>query len=167
MNFKANLLKKSIIVLVLLLVAGTSFAASGETIVIGGAVPLILDLTVDPNDLADNLDLSSVSATGQTFEIADIDISTNNAVGWELWIVSENGSTLNNADGQTIAYTLEYTGLGTSGTPVATNSTTGVKYGEAAADTSDSATLEITYDQDATYNAGYYSDQLSLLLRAK
>ena len=166
MNFKAKLLKKSLIVLVLILVAGTTFAASGETIIIGGAVPLILDLTVTTTAATDNLDLSSVTAAGHSETIADITITTNNTAGWDLIAISENDAVMTNADGDDIAYTLTYLGAGTAGA-LAPNSTTGVLLGEEADLSGDTSTLTITYDQDTTYPAGYYSDQVALILRAK
>lgn len=172
MNFKAKLLKKSLILLVLLLVAATAFAASGETIIIGGAVPLSLILTVDTSAYThDNLDLSSATVANHNEPIADITITTNNTAGWELIAVSENhgitGATeMSNADGDDIAYTMTYAG---TGGVTAAPTGTGVIIGENGASSAGDAgaELSITYNQSTTYPAGYYSDQVELILRAK
>ena len=169
MNNKVKLLRKSIAVMVLLLVAGTVFAANGETINIGGTVPLILTLTVSPEATADNLPLTTTGADASTTEdLADITIATNNTSGWELWIFSVNGGTLNNSEPtpDTIGYTLTY--AGTNGVATTAPLTAGVRFGQNTAATGDSAqSLDIVYNQSATYPAGYYSDQLTLVLRAK
>ena len=165
MNNKTKLLIKSITMMVLLLIAATAFAANGETINIGGTVPLILDLTVTPDTAADNLPLTASDAA-TTEDLATIDISTNNTAGWELWVFSTNGATIDNSDGDTIGYTLTYAGSG--GASNTAPSTAGVKFGEAAAATTDTAQLmSITYNQSTSYPAGYYSDQLTIVLRAK
>ena len=167
MNFRANLLKKSIILLVLILVAATAFASNGETINIGGTVPLILNLTVTPDTAADNLTLTTTGAdTSTTVALASIDVSTNNTSGWELWVFSTNGATLDNSDGDSIGYTLTYAGTGGVATTAPT--TGGVMFGEANAATADSGqAMNITYTQSANHPAGYYSDQLTIVLRAK
>lgn len=165
MNNIRKFLIKSFTVLVLLLVASTAFAASGETIIIGGAVPLELNLTVTPTADADNLVLVGTTSPN-TVAIASIAITTNNTAGWDLIIISENDATLTNADSDDIAYTLLYAGIGA---PVATAPTSGagVKYGEEADASGDTADLSIIYAQSTTHPAGYYSDQLSIVLRAK
>ena len=167
MNFKAKLLKKSLIVMVLILVAGTTFAASGETIIIGGAVPLILDLAVVTTADTDNLDLSSTTdGVDQSVVIANITITTNNTAGWDLIAISENDAVMTNADGDDISYSLTYGGAGTTGAATP-NSTTGILLGEEADLSGDVAALSINYQRDTGYPAGYYSDQVALILRAK
>jgi len=167
MNFKRNLLKKSIILLVLILLAGTAFASSGDTINIGGVVPLILDLTVAPTAISDNLTLAG-AATITALNIADITVTTNNSAGWELWIYSENDSNLLNADGDNVVYTLTYSGA-TGALPDGTDSplSTGVQFGEEGDASGDIAELGINYTQTTGFPAGYYADQLTLVLRAK
>ena len=167
MNNNANLLKKSIIILVLILVAGTAFGANGDTINIGGSVPLILTLTVAPTAVADNLPLTTTGADAPTTQnLADISVVTNNTAGWELWIFSVNDGSLDNADTDSIGYTLTYAGTGGVATTAPT--TAGLLFGENGAATGDSTQdLNITYTQSASHPAGYYSDQLTLVLRAK
>jgi hypothetical protein len=159
---------KSLTVLVLFLVAGTAFASNGDTINIGGSVPLILTLTVAPTAVADNLPLTKTGADAASTQIlSTISVVTNNTAGWELWVFSANDGTMDNADTDSLAYTLTYAGTGGVG-PVAP-ATAGVKYGElAGASTGDTGeNLSITYTQSATHPAGYYSDQLTIVLRAK
>ena len=167
MNFKENLLKKSIIILVLILVAGTAFGANGDTINIGGTVPLVLTLTVAPTAIADNLPLTTTGADAATTQhLAAISVATNNTAGWELWIFSVNDGSIDNADTDSLAYTLTYAGTGGVATTAPT--TAGLLFGENAAAAGDTTQdLDITYTQSATHPAGYYSDQLTLVLRAK
>lgn len=155
--------------MVLFLVAGTAFASNGETINIGGTVPLILTLTVAPDAAADNLPLTTTGVDTETTEdLADITISTNNTSGWELWIFSVNNGTLNNSEPtpDTIGYTLTY--AGTNGAATTAPTTAGEKFGENTAATGDATqSLDIVYTQSKDHPAGYYSDQLTLVLRAK
>jgi len=155
--------------MVLFLAASTAFAANGETINIGGSVPLVLDLTVTPLAVADNLDLDAGDVVGFNVPIANISIATNNTAGWELWIFSVNSGTLNNSEPtpDTIGYTLSYAGTGGVATTAPT--TAGLLFGQSSPPTVDDTTeeLSITYNQSTTYAAGYYSDQLTLVLRAK
>ena len=156
--------------MVLLLIAGTAFASNGETINIGGTVPLILNLTVDTSTtLSDNLPL--VGAAGShTEKLADITISTNNSDGWELWIFSVNGGTLDNSATATdsITYTLTYAGSSGVAAPGTQPTIAGIQYGEATTAATDTAqALSIIYPQAPDHPAGYYSDQLTVVLRAK
>ncbi len=162
-----KLLKMLTMFVVLLLTATAVFASNGDTINIGGTVPLILNLTVTPDAAADNLPLTTTGAdTSTTENLADITISTNNTAGWELWIFSVNGGSIDNDDTDSIAYTLTYAGTG--GVATTAPSTAGVLFGQAAAATTDTAqSLDITYTQSASHPAGYYSDQLTIVLRAK
>jgi hypothetical protein len=157
------------IVAALLLVAGFAFGANGDTLNIGGQVPLILTLTVTANAAADNLTLVGATLAFNP-TIAAIDIATNNTAGWELWVFSASSAGLDtgmfNADGDEIVYSITYAGTG--GAAAAAIPPAGVLIGENAASTGDTAAvLSVTYDQSITYPAGYYSDQLSLVLRAK
>ena len=152
----------------LLLVAAGAFAANGDTINIGGQVPLSLDLTVVADAAADNLTLVGATAAFNP-TIAAITIATNNTAGWELWVFAANAAgastSMINADGDSIAYTITYAGAGTTGAvdiPAA-----GVLVGEEGDASGDAAALSVTYDQSTTFPAGYYSDQLSIVLRAK
>ncbi|MBU8913877.1 MAG: hypothetical protein KOO61_07630, partial [Spirochaetales bacterium] len=75
----------------LILVSGAAFAANGDTLNIGGQVPLILTLTVTADAAADNLTLVTAGVDAPvTAAIATINISTNNTGGWELWVFSAN-----------------------------------------------------------------------------
>lgn len=156
---------------VLILVAGAAFAANGDTLNIGGQVPLTLTLTVTADAAADNLTLITAGAdTAVTAAIATIDISTNNTAGWELWVFSANSDATNtglvNADSDKIGYTISYAGTGGVTTTDITSS--GLKVGEDAANgTQTTQALSVTYTQSASHAAGYYSDQLSIVLRAK
>ena len=155
------------IVAALLLVAGVAFAANGDSINIGGQVPLILDLTVVPDAAADNLTLVGAAATVNP-TIATITIATNNTLGWELWVFStdlDGTSSLINADGDQIDYTISYAGAGTQ--PTATIPAIGLQVGAEGDATGDTAALSITYDLATTYPAGYYSDSLTIVLRAQ
>lgn len=155
----------------LLLVATTGFAANGDTINIGGQVPLSLELTVTADTNADNLTLITAGAdTSVTAAIATIDITTNNTAGWELWVFSSNAdgtdTGLLNADGDEIVYTITYAGTG--GVTATDITSSGLKVGEDAANGTQSAqALSVNYTQSASHAAGYYSDQLSIVLRAK
>jgi len=170
-------MKRAAVVLVLAIlfafVGGVAFAQSGDTLNIGGFVPLTLDLTVTPTVAANNLQLFGTTVDN-VVPVAGISIVTNNAAGWELHVYSGTGegtgaSTLNNADGETIGYTVDYTGTG--GVATANVGTGGLKVGEDTAvaplATPETGNLNITYTQTQTFAAGYYSDQLSIVLRAK
>lgn len=156
------------LLVLLVAVAAAGFGSNGETINIGGVVPLILQLTVAPNALAENLTL--VGTTDPfTQEIAGITITTNNTAGWELWVFAVNagaaGTNLINSDGDEIAYTITYGGVG--GVATTNIPDTGLKIGEEGDASGDNAAISITYAQTETYAAGYYSDQLAIVLRAK
>lgn len=153
----------------LLLVPTLAFSANGDTLNIGGSVPLVLTLFVTPDANADNLTL--VGAATPTVDIATIDVTTNNTAGWELYAYSETAeasgsSVLENADADTIAYTVTFNSpSGATAVPITAgglllkeDATNGAEAGSA---------LQITYAQGANYPAGYYSDQLTLVLRAK
>ncbi len=159
-------MKKLIIVLLMCLLMMPLFASNGDTLNIGGVVPLQLDLVVDPSAYSpDDLVLVAGATTSVTPTIADIDIATNNTAGWELWVMSSNNASLLNDDNDAVAYTLTYGGTGgTTSAPT----TTGVKLGEAASDVDETGQLLIiNYDQEPDYPAGYYTDQLTIILRAK
>jgi hypothetical protein len=171
MNNKAKFLIKSIAVMVLFLAAATAFAANGDTINIGGVVPLSLTLEVTVDADVDNLLLTATDLPA-TKDVASIVITTNNTSGWELIIYSANGANLLNADGDDIPYTLTYAGVGGVATTAPT--TGGLLFGEESGTSASPATgdpagdLNITYVQSTSgYAAGYYSDQLTLVLRAK
>lgn len=155
----------------LLLVTGLAFAANGDTLNIGGQVPLVLTLTVTADAAADNLTLTTGGLdTSETAAIATIGITTNNSAGWELWVFSSNADATNtgliNADGNRIGYTITYAGLGGVTTTDITSS--GLRVGEDAANgTQSGQALSVTYTQSGSHPAGYYSDQLSIVLRAK
>ena len=168
---KTSVFMKRAIVLAVFLLAGASavFAASGDTLTIGGSVPLTLDLTVTPSGTQDNITLVGAVAPS-TATIASIAINTNASAGWELWVFSANagaaGTWLINADGDQIDYTMHYTNTGGGATAAITDS--GLKVGEEAApNAAESGDLVITYDQATDYPAGYYSDVLTITLRAK
>ena len=146
---------------------------NGQTLNIGGFVPLVLDLGLTPDAVAQNLPLVGTTANF-TQEIAAITIDTNNTAGWQLWVFSENAADLINSDGDTISYTIRFTGSGGVATPETIPATTGLQVGEAteALDATgenlgDSGDLIIQYDQSENFRAGYYSDQLAVVLRAR
>ncbi len=146
---------------------------NGQTLNIGGFVPLVLDLGLTPDAVAQNLPLVGTTANF-TQEIAAITIDTNNTAGWQLWVFSENAADLINSDGDTISYTIRFTGSGGVATPETIPATTGLQVGEAteALDATgenlgDSGDLIIQYDQSEDFRAGYYSDQLAVVLRAR
>ncbi len=156
-----------IAVAALLFAAAGAFAQNGDTLNIGGQVPLTLTLTVAADADADNLIL--LGAGSVNAPIAEIGISTNNTDGWELWVFSANaaGATtaLINADGDPIPYTITYGGAG--GVTAEDLDDDGVKVGESATNDAQVAqVLSIDYLQSA-HPAGYYSDQLAIVLRAK
>jgi hypothetical protein len=145
------------------------FAASGDTLTIGGSVPSTLDLTVTPSGTQDNITLTGTTV-GATATIASIAINTNASAGWELWVFAANtdgvDTYLTNADGDQIVYTIEYSGTG--GAATASVPTGGVKVGEEGApNAAETGDLIVTYDQSNSSAAGYYSDLLTVTLRAK
>lgn len=162
---------RALTALLLLVLPIAAFAANGDTINIGGQVPLLLNLTVTADVDADNLPLTTTGAdTPVTEAIATIDVATNNTAGWELWVFSANAvgvsTSLINADLDPIAYTITYSGA--SGVTAANIPAVGLKVGEDAANADQTAeTLSVNYTQSAGHPAGYYSDQLSIVLRAK
>ncbi|MFP4113435.1 MAG: hypothetical protein ACOC2Y_03930 [Spirochaetota bacterium] len=166
-----KLLRVIIAVGLMTLTAGVAFAANGDTLNIGGHVPLALDLTVTASGVADNLPLTIAGVDAPTTQtIATIDVTTNNTAGWELWVFSENADPtdtgLINADLDEITYEIEYLGAGTTGAVDIPD--TGALVGEATSDLAQTGeTLQITYTQSEGHNAGYYSDQLAIVLRAK
>lgn len=154
----------------LLLVPALAFSANGDTLNIGGSVPLVLTLVVTADADADNLTLHAPAAT-PTVTIATIDVSTNNTAGWELWVFSATGealgsSTLRSADNENISYTVSFNSTGgVTTTPITAG---GLMLKEDLANgTETGSELQITYPQAENYDAGYYSDQLTVVLRAK
>lgn len=155
----------------LLLAATGAFASNGDTLNIGGQVPLTLTLTVTADANADNLTLLAGGVDENVnAAIAAIDITTNNTAGWELWVFSANADGVNagieNADGDRITYTITYAGAGGVATSDLTSA--GLAVGESAVnDDQVGQILSIDYLQSDAHKAGYYSDQLAIVLRAK
>ena len=171
-------MKKWILILLIIMLAMPVFATNGDVLNIGGIVPLILNLTVTPTAISDNLTLVGDPATPTTAVIAGLVIETNNSAGWELWVYSNNADggscALINDDGDEFTYVLDYTGSSgaNSSDDVAVTATDGTMYGEAevgagALRYDDTGNLEITYTPQLDNPAGYYSDQLTIVLRAK
>lgn len=169
----------SVFVLVVV-VAAFGFASNGDTINIGGHVPLQLTLTVTPNADTDNLPLDEGDIVDHEVIVAAIGITTNNTAGWDLVVFSTNAgnallggsSVLVNADDDTIAYSVHYTGAGGALTGAPITNSDALLIGEASnvdapLNLADGGNLVITYDQSESYPAGYYSDQLAIVLRAK
>lgn len=156
------------LLVLLVAVAVAGFGSNGETINIGGVVPLNLQLAVTPHVLADNLTLVGTNDP-HTQEISGIVIATNNSAGWELWVFSANAAGANtsliNSDADEIAYTITYSGAG--GVATTDIPAIGLKIGEEGDATGDTGAISITYAQTESYPAGYYSDQLAIVLRAK
>jgi len=166
--------KKAILILIVFLSGfGIIYGATGDTLTIGGSVPLILEITVTPDPNSDDLTLVGAAAP-TTATIATIGIITNSSAGWELWVQSTNATTyasLINADGDEIPYTLAYGSTnGTGGTVNDGTAITsdGIMLGEdSTVSTIEEGNLDITYDQAPDYPAGYYSDLLTITIRAK
>ena len=168
MNNMRNFLIKSLTVLVLFLVAGTVFASNGETLNIGGTVPLTLTLNVTKEADLDKLALNTSNSV-TIVDVASITVASNASAGWELYIYSANGGKMLNADADEIAYTLTYaTTESTAAAADTTPTTAGVVFASET-DTSGDTTgdLNIKYTQSTAYPAGYYSDQLTMVLRAQ
>ena len=168
--------KLFIFTIVLLLSLNVISAASGDSMTIGGVVPLILNLTMTQDPGADDLDLDSATGPVTGITIASITVDTNSSAGWELVVMSENGGTLKNAvpTDTPISYTCTYV-QGASGSSTSTGAqgltTAGViltqDTARTTAGTPEPGTLQIAYNQSTTYPAGYYSDLLTVTLRAK
>ncbi len=169
---KKRILAIAIVVLLVLTAMPLVAQNNGQTLNIGGFVPLQLDLGLTPDAVAQNLPLVGATA-GFTQAIAALTIDTNNTAGWELWVFSENAADLINSDGDAISYTIRFTGSGGVATPVTIPATVGLQVGEATeavdpgANLSDSGDLIIQYNQSDSFRAGYYSDQLAVVLRAR
>lgn len=167
-----RMLRIMAVVAVLFLAPALAFGANGDTINIGGSVPLVLSLTVTPDADADNLTLHAPAAN-TTVSIATIDVTTNNTGGWELYAYSATAdagtaSVLANADGDDIGYSVTFTsdgGAGVTDTAIPNGGQLLAEY--ASNETEVDSPLEITYAQAENYEAGYYSDQLTIVLRAK
>ena len=159
-------------VLVLLVVVATlGFASNGDTINIGGLVPLRLELTVVVDGSEVNLDLTGGTVAFSP-TIADITISTNSSAGWGLWVFAVNAvgtdTAMINADLDAIPYTISYSDGAANGvTGASIPVTTGVEIANRDDDVGSTGQLSITYTQNPDYPAGYYSDQLAIVLRAK
>lgn len=161
----------------LMVLAALPLAAqdNGQTLNIGGLVPLQLTLTLVPDDRAQDLPLVGTTVDNAQI-IAGVTIDTNNTAGWDLWVYSVNGSKLINNDADEIDYTIAYSGTGavaTAAIPAGSAANgTGLLVGsaddtDAPANTADTGNLTITYTQTETFPAGYYSDQIAVVLRAK
>lgn len=167
-----GMLRIMAVVAVLFLAPALAFGANGDTINIGGSVPLVLSLTVTPDANADNLTLHAPAAAA-TATIATIDVTTNNTGGWELYAYSATAdagtsSILENADGDDIGYTVTFTsdgGAGVTDTAIPSGGQLLTEY--ATNQTEATSPLVINYAQAENYPAGYYSDQLTIVLRAK
>lgn len=163
-----NLLKKLIIILILALVATTAFAANGETFNIGGTVPLTLSLDITLAADLDKLDLNTNnSATSVNISTA-LTIESNASAGWQLYAYSANDGSMLNSDSDAFPYTLTYTTTGATGSADVTPLSTGVviaNEGDQSGDTT--GVLSMDYTQSTSAPAGYYSDQLTLVLRAQ
>jgi hypothetical protein len=164
-----GVLRLVLILSIFVAATGVAFAQNGDTLNIGGQVPLTLTLGMTPDPAADNLDLSSADGP-VTATIAAITVDTNNTAGWELWVFAANAdgtnTSMQNADGNEFVYTITYTGLGSPGAANITD--TGLLVGEAGLNVvTDSGNLQIAYTQSTAARAGYYSDQLAIVLRAK
>lgn len=156
---------------VLFLAPAIAFGANGDTLNIGGIVPLVLTLTVTPDTNADNLTLHADPGDTPTVEIARIDVSTNNSAGWELYAYSANAeagttSVLMNADTDEIGYDVTFDSLDAeAGGPILTGGLLLKQVTDRTPETD--SPLQITYAQAPDHPAGYFSDQLTIVLRAK
>lgn len=167
-----GMLRTMAVVAVLFLAPALAFGANGDTINIGGSVPLVLSLTLTPDPNADNLTLHAPAAPA-TATIATIDVTTNNTGGWELYAYSATAdagttSVLENADGNEIGYTVTFTSDGGANLTDTAIPNGGQMLTEYATNETEAASpLVINYPQAQNYSAGYYSDQLTIVLRAK
>jgi hypothetical protein len=150
--------KAALAILLVLAALPMSAQDNGQTLNIGGLVPLQLTLTLIPDDRAQDLPLVGTTVDNDQI-IAGITIATNSTAGWELWVYSVNGSELLNNDGDSIAYTITYTGTGTLATaaiPIGSAANgTGLLVGtatdtDAPNNTADTGDLTITYTQTQT-----------------
>jgi len=165
-----SILRTILVAAFVLLVPVLAFSQNGDTLNIGGSVPLVLTLTVTPDPDADNLTLVG-STAGNVEQVATVSVSTNNTAGWELYAWSSNvesgaaaTSALVNADGDPIGYQVTYTG----GEATAAIGSGGMLLKEVLTNTPEvDVPLSIVYDQSLAFPAGYYSDQLTIVLRAK
>lgn len=193
-------MKKGMIIIALALILAVGILPvagqtthTGHTMMIGGLVPLILNLEITQHTQAQDLPLLGEGSHEQV--IATIEISTNNSAGWELWAYSENGSQLRNSffdpgpggepthANNFIPYTIRYDGGDVysiipegSGFGGPGDGTTEGGDPEApfsgriiASDVGQASDgiLEIIYVQSNDYRAGYYSDIISIVLRAQ
>lgn len=169
------MLKKIAAIAVTLLVGmALLFAATGDTLTIGGAVPLTLDLVLTAAAGSDNLTLHAVAAA-VTPTVGSVTIVTNSSAGWELWVQSTNAdgtnAMLTNADGDSIDYTIGYTrtaGTGTSQNVGAELTNAGLLIADdTTVSTVEEGDLVLSFNTAENYPAGYYSDLLTVTIRAK
>jgi len=169
------MLKKIAAIAVTLLIGlALLYAATGDTLTIGGAVPLTLDLVLTPAAGSDNLTLDAAAAT-VTPTVGSVTIVTNSSAGWELWVQSTNAdgtnAMLTNADGDSINYKIGYTrtaGTGTAQNAGAELTNAGLLIADdTTVSTAEQGDLVLTYDTADNYAAGYYSDLLTVTVRAK
>ena len=158
---------------------------TGQTLTIGGLVPLRLDLTLTPAAAAQDLPLEGpVPAEGVT--VADLTISTNNSAGWDLFAYSVNGSRLlNSAAGgnrDSVDNFIDYqVAFWFDGELAADQPLLTIPVGQGdgglarlIARSNDSndivaavGTLRVDFTPSTDFRAGYYSDQLAVVLRAR
>jgi hypothetical protein len=120
--------------------------------------------------MEDDLDKLSLNTSNSstTVDVAAIEITSNASAGWELYIYSANDGKMINADNDEIDYTLTYATVEATGNAAATPLSAGVVFASEADTSGDSVgDLNITYTQSTGYPAGYYSDQLTMVLRAQ
>ncbi|TVQ23802.1 MAG: hypothetical protein EA383_13325 [Spirochaetaceae bacterium] len=155
-----------IAIVALLVLTATPLVAqnNGQTLNIGGLVPLQLTIAVTPDVDAQNLDLEGLATL--TPAIATFEVRTNNTAGWSLWVFSVNESLLVNSTGDDISYQIAVDD-GVVVPAYATIPAVGVELWDEDDAADFDATLRIEYTQTETFPAGYYSDQLALVLRAK
>ena len=155
------------IVALLVLTAMPLVAQNGQTLNIGGLVPLILDLTITPDGIAQDLPLVG-NNDDEVVVVADITISTNNSTGFELLAISQNGLLLINANADEIGYDIAFVPEGNTPT-FGVIDANDVIFSETdpTLDTPITGTIQVQFDQSENHPAGYYSDQIALVLRTQ
>lgn len=164
-----NKMKVFLAIGLVLMMAVPVFAADSATLNLSATMPAVKEITVEAAAVNPLADLSTL--TSQTVTIANLISKCNSKVGFKIFVQSDKGGYLKTGDGlSSIAYTLQY---GTSGTAV-TPGTTKVqlvavsgKTTKAGASESLNATLANFGDTDYFYDAGTYTDTLTISIEAQ
>lgn len=153
-------MKKFVLTVSLILATITSHAATQASLVLKGSVAPVLDISLNHETVASNLDLSTAASN---VKVATLTETSNYHSGYKIKAKSTNGGKLvNTADlNSFVNYSLTY-----NGSSVALNTSPTQIYSTATLKGTFTKELNISYNQPTNLSAGSYEDQVQFTIEA-